>query len=268
MPLNVPLCIRLRGGLRADPYELPLKPLEALFGIKLRLSDDYDYGGVHYRYSPEPVPDVGPVTILVHPNAVSDDELTYPTRPDLDTALRVDLFGATLLDPGRLEWSLRGSYGDLYDVAEYSAFSLRPSEGSSPNAHWVEFAGVPGGRGVPLPDTPVLACGLDAEVPASRAEAVRGAVAGLTDAAAVLKSADLAPGGSGTRLALRFETPSLLELGRYAEVIVLAGGDETRLIGYSVEGDVQRDGRRQRVQHVFEGAEGTRPVWRAKPARA
>ncbi len=268
MSLTVPLCIRLRGGLRADPYELSLEPIERLFGIKLRLSDDNDYGGVYYRYAPEPVPEVGPVTILVHPNAISDDDLTYPTRPELGTALRVDLFGATFLDPGRLEWSLRAAYGDMFDVCEYSAFSLLTSEGSSPSAHWVEFAGASGARGAPLPDTPILACTLETEVPASRAEAVRKDVAQLTDAAGALTSINEASGGTETRLALAFETPSLLELGRYAEVIARTAGEQARFIGYSVEGDLQRDGRLQRIAHRFGPTDGTGPAWRAKDVRA
>jgi hypothetical protein len=262
---SAPLCIRLHGGLRGDPYSLPLTPLEDIFGIELKLGDDNDLGGVHYRYSPQPPPEFGPVTILVHPNEISDTEATYPERPDLGTVLRVDLFGATFLDPGRLEWSLRSAYGDLFDVCEYSAFSLPRSDapGLPVKAHWVEFAAFPGHRSVPLADTPPLACTLDVEVPVHREDAARTGIAELTDSVAVLRRIDAAPAGEpSTRLRLRFDSPSLLELGRYAEAIAATAGNETRFIGYSVHGDLQRNGQYLHVEHAFSSNEHAQPTWR------
>jgi hypothetical protein len=262
MPIFAPpLSFRLNGGLKR---ELPLAPLEDVFGVHLEVKDDFERGGAYHRYAPHPIPVSGLVDVLVHSNEIPNG-WTYVTRRDLEVVVIADWFNTNALDLGRLEWRLRAAYGDLFDVVAYSVVTLTPpgEPFRQPRSHWVEFAASPGHRTVPLANTPLLACTLDVEVPGHREDAARMAIAELTDSVAVPHRVDAAPaGGARSRLTLRFDSPSLLELGRYAEAIALTAGDETRFIGYSVHGDMLRDGQHLHVEHAFPSNESAYPAWR------
>jgi hypothetical protein len=255
-----PLSMRLNGGLRAAPFTLPLQPIEAQLGIKLKPRHDLEFGGAHYAYTPYPIPEVGLVGVLVHPNEIPGLGSTYAARPDLDVTVSIDWFGSNWLDLGRLEWQLRMAYGDLFDVAEYSVVSLPPPNDPSfsSQVHWVQFAAAAGLRGVPLGNTPNLVCSIDFELAESDKKSLEATIAGLNDSAAVLRSIDSTP-TSGTRLrqTVRFDSPSMLELGRYAQLIDLAFGNAVRLLGFSACGDLLRDGTNRCVESSLTSATGS-----------
>jgi hypothetical protein len=66
----------------------------------------------------------------------------------------------------------------------------------------------------------------------------------------------------GDRLRLRatFETPSLLELGRYAQAAEDSFGDAVGVVGYRALGDLLGDGTTARIEHGLAGR--TPPAWR------
>ena len=259
-----PLSLRLNGGLRGKAFALPLAPVEALLGVQLALKHDLELGGVHYIYTPDPVPVAGLVGVLACANDASHSASTYAARPDLRTALTIEWFGFNLLDLGRLEWQLRGAYGDLFDVAEYSIVTRPDSDTSLPSeVHWVQFASVDGYRGRPFADTPILACLLDFELPASIEARVRATLISLNDdTAAVLRAVEATPlGDAAVRLTVNFDTPSLLELGRYAQAVEQEHGRAVLVSSYTVSGGLQRGGHTMRIERSFVSRENALPSW-------
>jgi hypothetical protein len=258
-----PLSLRLNGGLRGEPFTVPLAPLETVLEVRPELAYDLELGGPHYRYAPHPLPERGLVGVLVHANAIPDFGRTYPHRPDLDLVVVIDWLGDNLLDLGRLEWRLRAAFGEPFDVAEYSVATLpRPGDPShSSEVHWVQFAAAAGRRAVPLPDTPNLACTLEFELPEQDEFAARTAIIGLSDTSATSPRVNAVPAGDARiRLTVSFESPSLLELGRYADAVDMALGRGGTVRGYSVYGDLQRDGTPLSLHHSV--ASHAVPGWR------
>ena len=262
-----PLSLRLNGGLRTEPFVLPLAPVETLLGVQLALKDDLELGGAHYAYAPVPTPASGLVDVLICANDPANPSSTYAARPDLRTALVIDWFGHNLLDLGRLEWQLRAAYGDLFDVAEYSIATLPPADGtpSSSEVHWVQHESADRHRGTPLAGTPMLACTLDFEFPAGCEGLARATLDSLNDdtVAQIRQIQAIALGDARVRLVVSFDTPSLLELGRYAQAVELACGDTARVLAYAVSGDLQRDGHLLRVERRFASRLEALPDWLA-----
>lgn len=264
-----PLSLRLNGGLRGEAYALPLAPVEDLLGVQLALKHDLELGGAHHVYTPDPIPDAGLVGVLVCANDTTHGASTYAARPDLGTALTLDWSGFNLLDLGRLEWRLRAAYGDLFDVAEYSVVTLPASDPSLPSeVHWVQFASVEGHRGRPFADTPILACLLDFELPASSEARARATLAGMDgDTAAVIRTVEASPfDAAAIRLSVNFDTPSLLELGRYAQAVELVLGGSVRVSSYRVSGDLQREGNPIRIERSFVSPADALPGWLPAPS--
>ncbi|MFB9240307.1 hypothetical protein IV454_24010 [Massilia antarctica] len=262
-----PLSLRLNGGLRTEPFVLPLTPVETLLGVQLAPEDDLELGGAHYAYATVPTPARGLVDVLICANDPASPSSTYAARPDLLTALVIGWFGHNLLDLGRLEWQLRAAYGDLFDVAEYSIVTLPPADGapSASEVHWVQHERTERHRGTPLAGTPTLACTLDVAFPAGCEGLARSTLDSLHDdtAAQIRQIQASALGDARTRLALSFDSPSLLDLGRYAQALELACGDSARVLAYAVSGDLQRDGHCLRVERRFASRLETLPDWLA-----
>ena len=256
-----PLSFRLNGGLRPGA---PAEPLAQLLGVEFATKDDYDRGGAYSAYAPQPSPDRGLIGVIVHSNAVPRG-LTDPTRPDLDQIVSIDWYGENLLDLGRLDWRLHAGLGDLFDVTAYSIVTLTPrgEPYRTPQSHWVEFIATPGGRSQPEADAPPLACRLEFELPEACEAAARAVVTDLSDSSAVLRSLTAAHADARRRrLTLQFNSPSLLDLGRYAEAIAVATRNAARVTGYAVRGDLQRDGRSAEVSQVFASKAAAKPAWR------
>lgn len=258
--------MRLKGGLRVNVFNLPITILEQVLGVRLELEDDLELGGAYYSYAPYPLSRYGLEGVRLHFNDVPDFGLTYDSRPDLIMMLSIEFCSNNLLDLGRLEWRLRAAYGDLFDVVAYSVRTQSPPDDPSGSigGHWVQFAAAASRRGVPLGDTPVLACSVDFELAEGAEASVLAAVAGLNDSAAVLTSTDShSVGERRVRLSVRFDSPSLLELGRYAQLVDLAFGNAVRVLGYLVCGDLQRDGKLLRIERDFTSQADSLPFWDA-----
>jgi hypothetical protein len=83
------------------------------------------------------------------------------------------------------------------------------------------------------------------------------------DTAAVLRTVEAAAlGDAVVRLSVNFDTPSLLELGRYAQAVERMSGRTARVSGYTVSGDMQRDGHPMRIERSFVSRENALPCWR------
>jgi hypothetical protein len=260
-----PFAMRLVGGLRAPPFNLPLQPIDALLGVKLELKDDLELGGAYYAYAQSPILDAGLSGVLVQSNEVPGTGLTYQSRPDLSVIVYVDWLGNNLLDLGRLEWQLRKAYGDLYDVAEYSVVSSPLTENPlwPREVHWVQFAAAVGHRGIPSTGTPNQACSVEFELAKGDELSVLKAVTELDDSPALIRSADSFPtSDTHLRLTLLFDSPSLLELGRYIQVIESVFGDRVDVLSYRVIGDLLRDGSAVTLERTFTSAQEVLPGWR------
>ena len=248
------LSMRLHGGLRVSQFALPRAVLDEAFGCHLDLADDLELGGVHYRYQPYPLPQAGLVGVRLHANAIEGLGATESERPDLITVLSVDVYSTNLLDLGRLEWRLRAAFGDLFDVSEYVITARPPLSAAQPvEVHWVRFAAARQGRGLPIADTPLLHCSLGLELSCSDQAALRVAIESLSaDSAAVLQNFETTRGDDDhSRLTLIFDSPSLLELGRYAQAVELSLGAPVRVLGYAVSGDLLRTGVPGRIERCF-----------------
>ncbi len=241
---DLPLAVRLLGGFREPMDRLPLRPLGRLLGVRLNPLRD-ERTGEALGHQPEP-PETGTASILLEPNEAPDGSLGDPARPDLESLLRIDLRGASFLDPGRLDWSLRARYGDLFDIREYAVFSQLHAD--TP-AHWVAFSRSPGNAAAPAAGSPELACTLRLDLPSRRAEAASAALASEDGADLRLERQVAA---RRTRLTLTFDTRSLLTLGRLAEIARLAAGRTARVLGYTIDGDLTRNGRPTRVGHTLQ----------------
>ena len=237
------LSMSLHGGLRVSPFALPRAVLDEAFGCHLDLADDLELGGVYYCHEPYPLPQAGLVGVRLHANAIEGLGATDSERPDLITVLNVEVYSTNLLDLGRLEWQLRAAFGDLFDVSEYVITARPPISAAQPvEVHWVRFAAARQRRGLPIADTPVLHCSLGLELSRSDQAALRAAIESLSvDSAAVLRNFETTQvDDDPIRLTLSFDSPSLLELGRYAQAVELGLGASVRVLGYAVSGDLLR----------------------------
>lgn len=259
-----PLANRLYGGLRGEFFTFPIEILEGVLGVSLKLEDDLELGGGYYGYEPYPLPDFGLTGVRLHINDIPDFGLTNETRPDLTMVLLIEYHCNNLLDLGRLEWRLRAVYGDLFDVSDYCIHTLPPPENPSHliDVHCVQFAAATGRRGVPQTDTPFLACRLDFELAEGDEAALRATISSLDDTVAILRRVESIPSDDALiRLIVEFDSPSLLELGRYAQAIEVVFGDAVRILGYSVYGDLQRDGRVLCIEQAFTSRDDSLPFW-------
>jgi hypothetical protein len=268
MTFSPPLLLRLNGGLRDAPLDDPHAPLETVLGVQMKMRDDQELGGTYYSYTPQPTPASGLIDALVHDNEVYGRGPTSPSRPDLESIVRVDWYGTNLLDLGRLEWDLRAAYGDLFDVLDYAVLSLpRPDDPTHAiDIHRVEFAASPGHNAVPLPDAPALACCVEVELAADEERVARAVLESPIESSASAFTVRVhRVGDARARLTLEFTSPSLLDPGRFVRALEVSCRT-LKVIGYSAEGDLQRDGKTVRIGQQLADGEGTLPAWRSAAA--
>ena len=266
--VGYPLYMSLISGLRVDVFDFPIEIIEQALGIELELMDDLELGGANYSYAPYPLPQFGLLNVRLHDNDVPDLGLTIEDRPDLVTWMSIQFSSSNLLDLGRLEWRIRAALGDLFDVVEYSFQTLPPAKDPSQTVslHRVTFEAVQHRRSVPVRDATNLDCKIDFELAEGDQASLQATISGLVDSGAVMQSFDLTPTSNNhLRQTFCFHSPSILDLGRYAQAVSLTFGDRVKILGYSVCGDLQHDGKMLRIEHTFGSAADAIPFWEADP---
>lgn len=258
-----PICMSIVGGFRVDPFlGVSKRPLERFLHARLRLRDADELGCV-YAYPGIVRPPV-PVRGLVQAYLRANDAglgATVPHRPDLIAVLELAWAGDELLDLGDVEWCLRRAYGSLFDVAEYQVTEWSEPRGPrrAPWMHRVEVTAAGGQpRGTPAPESPRVDCELDVLIEPSAAET---AVAALrASAARALHAIDVTatPLGDDVRLAARWESRSVLELGLHFREVSASVGRRVRVLRHRITGDLLGDGGRTTVERD--------PASRAGPA--
>lgn len=262
-----PFSMSLHAGFRADASRLSVEPLTEVLGVRLELEDDLELGGAYYSYAPYPLPDSGLTGVRLRVNEIPGLGRTYDARPDLLSVLSIELCNSNLLDLGRLELQLRKAYGDLFDVAEYVVVSAPPADNPSfsPKVHSVQFEASARGRGTPIGEPPILNCSMELDLADDDQALARDTIAGMTNSAEVLRGVNSIRIGHGrARLTLQFDLPSLLELGAYAQAVESAACSTVKTLGYSIFGDLCRDGRMVRIERAFSSPAEALPSWRRR----